>query len=119
MNVKIYKIDKDTLFEIGEETLSASNAQAMSISHVHDSTISNSSTINFTIDIADGHTPYIYEEEFMVVIREKVDATSRGPHDVEITNAGVDIGKPNYNKKVPYRPLELPQGFKELKGRNE
>jgi hypothetical protein len=119
MSSKIYKIDKDSLTEIDSVSLAVSNVQSVIIQHVYDSTISDASIIPFQIDIADGHAPYIHEEEFMVVIRERVDATSRGVNDIEITNAGEDIGEFNHKNRVPYRPWELPQGFRELRGKNE
>jgi len=77
MSAKIYKIDKDTLAEISSDTLAVSNVQSLAINHVHDSTISDSETINFSINIADGHAPYIFEEEFMVVIRTLTRRTRR------------------------------------------
>ena len=119
MNAKIYKINKDTLLEMSSDNLSVSNVQSLFIEHVHDNSVSEESTLSFSISIDNGHVPYIKEEEFMIVIREKVDATSRGPHDATITNAGDDVGRFDYNKKTPYRPWELPQGFTELKEENE
>jgi len=76
------------------------------------------SNIPFTITILDKHVPYINQEEFMVVIRERIDVTARGPHETTLNNLGDDIGRENYKNKVPYRPLELPPGFQELKGNN-
>jgi hypothetical protein len=76
------------------------------------------SNIPFTITILDKHVPYINQEEFMVVIRERIDVTARGPHETTLNNLGDDICRENYKNKVPYRPLELPPGFQELKGNN-
>ena len=116
MSATIYKLDKDTLLEISSQELVLEDIQSFSIQHIHDdNSISDSTTMPFTINVAKGYVPQI-EEEFVIVIRERVDATSRGAHDIAITNSGEDIGKPNYIQKVPYRPLELPQGFIELKG---
>lgn len=115
MSATIYKLDKDTLLEISSLELVLEDIQSFSIQHIHDNSISDSTTMPFTINVAKGYVPQI-EEEFVIVIRERVDATSIGAHDITITNSGEDIGKPNYNPKVPYRPLELPQGFTELKG---
>jgi len=116
MSATIYKINKDSLAEIASQTLLIEDVQSLAIQHVHDGTVTDQGLLPFTLDIAPGYVPQIEQEEFMIVIREKVDATSRGPYDITITNAGDDIGKPNYTKKVPYRPWELPKGFKELKG---
>jgi len=118
MSTKFYKIHKDTLTEITSDVLTISNVNSIVIQHVYDSVISDEANINFTISFAEGHVPYLENEEFMIVIREKVDATSRGPHDITITNVGKDIGRSNYKNKVPHRPWEFPQGFKELKGIN-
>jgi hypothetical protein len=115
MSATIYKIDKDTLLEKASQVLFIESIQSISVQHVHDNAISDEALITFEFDIAQGYVPEI-EEEIVVVIRERVDATSRGPHDLKITNVGDDKGKPNYNQKVPYRPWELPQGFTELKG---
>jgi len=118
MSSKLYKIDKDTLTEISSTRLEFSEATALAIQHIHDATITLSESIPFTITILDKHVPYINEEEFMVVIRERIDVTARGPQDTTLNNLGDDIGRENYNNKVPYRPLELPPGFQELKGNN-
>jgi hypothetical protein len=115
MSATIYKFDKDTLAELASTTLLVEDVKSLAIQHIHDNSISDETTLQFTLDITKTHVPTI-EEDFVVVIREKVDATSRGPNDIAITNVGEDVGKPNYKKKVPYRPWELPQGFKELKG---
>ena len=115
MSAKIYKIDKDSLLEISNVISEVSNVSSFAIDHFDSNAVSDEYTLNFEIEIAKGHVPHIYEEEFMVVIREKVDATSRGVNDITITNIGDDIGKPRYNKKVPHRPLDLPPGFRELK----
>jgi hypothetical protein len=77
-----------------------------------------SSTIPFSLTILDRNVPHINEPEFMVVTRERIDVTAKGPHETTINNIGDDMGRENYNKKVPYRPLELPPGFQELKGNN-
>lgn len=114
MSATIYKLDKDTLLEISSQKLVLEDIQSFSIQHIHDNSVSDETTLSFTINVAKGYVPQI-EEEFVIVIRERVDATSRGVHDIAITNSGEDIGKPNYNQQVPYRPWELPQGFKELK----
>ncbi len=118
MSSKLYKIDKDTLVEISSTELEISGATALSIQHIHDATITSSENLPFNITILDKHVPYINQEEFMVVIRERIDVTARGPQETTLNNLGDDIGRENYNKKVPYRPLELPPGFQELKGNN-
>lgn len=115
MSATIYKINKDTLLEVASSSLFVENVQSIGVQHIHDNSISDEALIPFELDISVGYVPEI-DEEIVVVIREKVDATSRGPYDITITNVGDDKGKANYNQKVPYRPWELPQGFRELKG---
>ncbi|MFA7219276.1 MAG: hypothetical protein WC119_02070 [Synergistaceae bacterium] len=120
MSAKIYKLDKDTLAEVAVTDLAMDDITMLSIHHVHDSNISSSGIISFSLDISNNlHIPYIEEEEFMVVVRERIDATARGPNDMTINYVGDDIGKENYNEKKPYRPWELPYGFTELKGKNK
>lgn len=116
MKSKIYKIDKDTLQEIAVGTTGMENIKRINIQHFHDASISVSSELPFSIEIAKVHAPFIKEEEFMVAFRTRVDATARGPHDSTIENAGEDKGKENYINSYPHRPLELPEGFIELKG---
>lgn len=118
MGATIYKINKSDLTELGSYNLSIENIQGLVIPHMFDGNVSNSSTISFTIEIVDKHVPYL-QEEFMVVIREKVDASATGPNAQTITDVGEDMGKLDYKKKVPHRPWDLPEGFVELKGDNE
>ena len=54
------------------------------------------------------------DEEIVIVIREKVDLTARGPNDVLVKNIGKDVGGDDYVDKKPYRPKSLPPGFTEL-----
>ena len=119
MSAKVYKLYKDSLTEVSSKLLNVSNVQILTIQHIHDNSISDEATISFEIEIDRGHVPHIYEEEFMIVLQERVDATSRGVNDVKLTNVDEDLGSYQYNKSVPYRPWELPQGFRELKGKNE
>lgn len=115
----LLKIDKDTLLPVGNTNLNISDLNSiekMILQHFIDYPIESDNILEFEIDIVDNYVPHLNEEEFVVVIREKVDATAKGPHDVKISNIGKDLGRKNYNEKVPYRPLDLPHGFTELKG---
>jgi len=118
MGVSIYKIDKETLATIDSVKLIVANVSGLIIPHLFDGTVSNSSTLPFTIEIASGHVPYIGSEEFMIVIRDVVDATAIGPNDIEITSVGEDMGKDHKNG-APSRPWTLPNGFKELRSNDE
>jgi len=111
---KIYKLDKNTLTFVADQDMVISNVQSLVIQHVHDNSVSDESTLVFSIEIAKHHAPYIEEEEFMVVIREKVDLAARGPDDITLRNIGKDKGWEDYKDSKPYRPMALPEGFKEL-----
>ena len=111
---KLYKLNKDTLAYVDSKTMAISNVQSLIIQHVHDAIAADDSTLNFSIEVAKHHAPYINEEEFMVVIREVVDLSARGPNDITLKNIGKDKGLENYKDSKPYRPIALPEGFKEL-----
>jgi len=120
MSNKIYKFNKDSLTEIDHMDLIVADSQALIISHLVDSAnFTGSSTLSFTISTAEKHVPFLKEEEFMVVVREKVDLSAHGPNDVTIKNIDKDKGKGDYKDKKAYRPSSLPDGFTELKRTNE
>ena len=110
----IYKLDKDTLSLVDNKHMAISNVQSLVIQHIHDNSVSDESTLVFSIEVAKHHAPYIEEEEFVVAIREKVDLTARGPYDITLRNIGKDKGWEDYKDSSPYRPMELPEGFREL-----
>lgn len=119
MSNSIYKFNKDSLTEIDHYDLSIGGSQAMIISHLVDSAnFSASSTLSFTISLAEKHAPFLNEEEFMIVLREKVNLSAQGSNDVILKNVDKDIGQGNYKDKTPYRPVELPIGFTEMKRSN-
>jgi hypothetical protein len=118
MSATIYKINKDTLLEVTSSDIFVEDIKSVAIQHIHDNSVSDESTISFSINVANNYVPEI-QEEMVVVIRERIDATSRGPYDQIINDVGDDVGEGGYTKKVAYRPWELPEGFKELKGQNE
>jgi hypothetical protein len=117
MNCSIIQFTKSTLVSGSTKELAMSNVSALIVDHTADVVKSSSDTLLFTISMAPTHAPYIKEEEFVIVIREKVDLTARGPNDIFIKNAGKDVGEYEYVDSSPYRPLEMPIGFKELKGK--
>lgn len=110
MAYKLYKFNTEELNEIDNITLALSNANALIISNIADMTKSYSNTLTFTITSGNNHVPYLEDTEIMVVVREKVDLTAHGPNPVENTTSD--------KNKRPYRPVNLPQGFIELKGEN-
>ena len=113
MSTSIVKFNKLTLLEVGRKDLFLENSFDLTISQFYDANVASSYTIPFEISVADEHVPYI-EEDMVVVIRERVDLTARGPNDVLIKNIGKDLGGENYIDKKPYRPKELPPGFEEV-----
>lgn len=118
MSAKIHKIDKDNLTEIDSQMLSMDNVTAIMPQHIYDNSISDQILVPFRIDVSKRYVPSIKNEEMMVVVREKVDATAHGTNETIISNIGEDLGKGDYNEGAPYPPWELPQGFKEIKGKN-
>ena len=110
---KIVKFSKASLSEIAEKDLFLENSFALSILQDADNTKPYSYSLPFQISVAKIHAPYI-DEEIVIVIREKVDLTARGPNDVLVKNIGKDVGGDDYVDKKPYRPKSLPPGFTEL-----
>jgi len=111
MSTGIVKFKKDTLEEIAQKDLFLEYSWDLTISQFYDAYKADSDVLPFEISVAN-HAPYI-EEEIIVVIRERVDLTARGPNDVLIKNIGKDLGGENYIDQKPYRPKELPPGFEE------
>lgn len=113
MSTAIVKLNKQGLWEMGRKELFLENSFDLTISQFMDALKPSSDVLEFSITVAEEHAPYI-QEEMVVVIREKVDLTARGPNDVTIKNIGKDVGGENYIDKKPYRPKELPPGFEEV-----
>lgn len=113
MTTNIIKFGKSMLAEIVRKELFLENSFDLTILQYADNTKSYSYTIPFEISVAEEHAPYI-DTDIVVVIREKVDLTARGPNDVLIKNIGKDVGGENYIDAKPYRPKELPPGFEEV-----
>lgn len=119
MNAKIYKINKSFLTEIDSIEMQLPNVSSMVIQHLFDGTLSGSSDLPFELDVSKKHVPFLNDPEFMVVIKERVDVTSQGPYDEVISNSGEDFGRYNARKSKPRAPWALPNGFTELKGKDE
>jgi hypothetical protein len=108
---KIYKFS-NSLNEISSMDLYVSNANSLIISYVSDGIYSCNSSIPFSITTAKITVPFLEEEEIMLVSREKIDLTTHTPFGVAIKNLNIDTEI----LPKPYRPLEIPEGFTELKG---
>lgn len=104
MNSKIHKFSKNSLLSVDSEILFSDQAITLTIDHGTDTTLGYSQEIPFRIEGAQHGAPYIEENQYMIVIRERVDMSARGPEDVTIKNVGEDIGQGNYKDKAPYRP---------------
>jgi hypothetical protein len=113
MTTAIVKFNKQGLWEMGQSELFLENSFDLTILQYADNVKSTTYTIPFEISVAEEHAPQI-DTDIVVVIREKVDLTARGPNDVTIKNIGKDVGGENYIDKMPYRPKELPPGFEEV-----
>ena len=118
MNSKLYIINKDTLVEEQEYILSLENVQCFLVDNFKGAIFQNQQELPFHLDISENIAPKINSVDFMVTIREKVDATARGPSDQIIQEANKDLGKID-NNSSPESPWELPKGFSELRGYNE
>lgn len=113
MTTAILKFDKRYLGNFETKNLFLENSHSLTIVEYSDCKKPYSQVLPFEISVAEKHAPYI-EEEMVIVIREKVDLTARGPNDVLIKNIGKDLGGENYIDSKPYRPKDLPPGFQEL-----
>lgn len=113
MAAKIYKYS-NTLDEISSMELFVSNAQALIVSQIMDGIYAYDATLPFTITTSINQVPFLKEEEIMVVLREKIDLSAHGKDDISIKNMNIDTTQ----SPKPYRPLEIPEGFTELKGSN-
>lgn len=114
MPITIMKFEKD-LNLLDSQAVEVSDS--MTIDHFGDVIKAAEGEIPFVISATNCQIPFIEEEEFCVVIREKVDFTAQGPNDVLIKNRDQDIGTKE-SKAKPYSPVELPPGFIELKGKD-
>jgi len=113
MALSIIKFNKDLSF-VDSEDIEVSSG--MTIDQFGDVLKIGNAEIPFIISSTNRQIPFIEEEEFCIVIREKVDFTAQGPNDVMIKNRDKDVGNSD-NKERPYKPAELPPGFVELKSK--
>lgn len=77
--------------------------------------ISNSQTIPFIFSSSKNQIPYIKQEEYSLVIREKVDLSTAGTQERTIADENKDLGQ-NGSISYPYKPRGLNANFTELKG---
>lgn len=108
MAIQILKFNK-SLSLIDSEEIEFSDA--LIIDHYADTIKTSEGEIGFTISTIDSQIPNIDEVEYCVVIREKVDLTAKGVNDVMIKNRDKE------DSSKPYKPVDLPTGFIELKGK--
>ena len=117
MSLSILKLKKSDLTIIDTKVLqNNSNGYALVIDNYSDSFLFSNATLQFAITPAKYNVPYIKEEEFCIVIRERADFSAIGPNSNQLTMAGEDLGEYKHYDEAPYRPNPLPIGFTELKG---
>tara|TARA_R110000824_G_C15232856_1_gene678965 strand:- start:15523 stop:15897 length:375 start_codon:yes stop_codon:yes gene_type:complete len=117
----LYKFNKNTLTTVDSETLLTEGAVSLTVNHNAGKTISASNDISFTaqgtgsVSGKNSTVPYINDNSYMTVIRERVDLSARGPDDVRMKNLGKDVGKENYKDSLPAQPRNPFYGFTILK----
>lgn len=117
--MKLAKINHNTLSLIDTIELTMSHAVSFTISDYLDITSlsrKDSQVLNFTITPTTSQIPFIKNESFVTVAREKVDLSSVKQYDKILANEDRDTGQHNYKDSYPYRPRNLIDGFVELKG---
>jgi hypothetical protein len=114
MATNLYKLNKNTLNLTSSIALFIEDVKNISIPHIFSQNTHYAKTINFSLTILNDYVPELKEEEFMIAIRDKLDVLSIGSNDNSINKLGKDKG--NIDRHIPEKPLELPIGFKELKG---
>jgi len=116
MKAKILKLDKDNLLINSDVLLDIEYISGLSIGHVDGGIVPDDGELPFSIEVVKNHVPYIKEEEFMIVTKDRIDLAARGINSFVIAERLDDIGGYKYNESAPYAPVELPPGFIELKG---
>jgi len=115
---KIHKFSSYNLTDISSLNLFMNNMVGMTMDHTLDCTKQFSNTIAFSITAVNNHIPHIYDEEFVVVVRERVDFRSMGPDYPFVKEQGKDIGQMNYINSSPNPTVGLMAGFEELRRNN-
>jgi len=117
--MKLIKLNRNTLTLIDTIQLIMSNSMSFTISDYLDLIYlsrKDSQTLSFTIEPVQAQVPYIKNESFVLVVREKVDLSATQPYDQTLAFEDKDTGKHDYINSYPYQPRNIIQGFTELKG---
>ena len=117
MTIKIHKISKEDLSQVGSIDLGQSgmaNTSGMTISHFASALKSTEATIPFELVSVEEHVPVNIDVDFCVTIRKKINLTAIGASGKTRTDIGEDIGEYDHTDNVPSRSLDLPPGFQEL-----
>ena len=117
MSQQLYKFNKNTFATIDYIILASNNVNNIVVTHTLDCEKSIGLEIPFTVSGAQKVVPHINDPEYCIVLREKVDFTAIGVDDTVIKDINEDLGHENHTNESPYRPVELPAGFIELKGK--
>ena len=116
--MQIQKINKNNLDLIASINLTMDSSEAIIISNSTDASKTSSEILQFTITPTQNQVPYLNQEDYSIVIREKVDLSVSGPYERTIADESNDSGKKNNTNSYPYVPRGLTADFIELKGEN-
>jgi len=115
MSSFLYKIDKN-LNLLSEVDLSLEFSNGMTISHFEDINVSDKRDLTFSFEALPNNVPILNDEEYVVVIREKVNLSDNTPTEIITKNNGTIEGSKNNNKKRPYSHPNGVAIFRELRG---
>ncbi len=115
--MKLHKLAKTDLSQFTSIQLLMESSNAVSISHWIDEKsslstnyIDNSLTLPFVINAVSSQIPFMDDNEYVMVVREKVNIAESGSKSMETS-----IISTTDNRVSPYTPKTLPPFFKELK----
>lgn len=112
---KITKLNKDSIQIVGQEEIPLESVNGMTINHFADIT-NHSLEIPFSFSPVSNNLPHLQEEEYVVVIREKVNFSDNTPSEIQTKNNGKIKGQKNYKESIPYGHKNGIAIFKELRG---
>lgn len=118
---KILMIDKSSMNIVNQiEIPSPDDATIKAIAlNNNEGAIGNAEgTISFKIATTKSIVPNINDEEFCIVIREKLNIAEQHKYQNIATFIGKDIGEPSSYKSNPEIPMQENKTFIELKGKN-
>lgn len=118
MSIKLTKLNKDSLSIVDQVEISLDYANGMTISHFTDITVTSQKDLTFSFKTLPKNVPILQDEEYIVVIREKVNLSDNTSNEISTKKNGKVVGKKNYNNAIPYSHPNGIAMFTELKGKN-